>query len=373
MLSAILTVILIVLLFASLVILHEWGHFLAARRNGVEVEEFGIGFLYRLWAKKVGRTIYSINALPLGGFVRLKGEDSGDTGKGTFGGASVGAKTKILLAGVGVNLLTAFVIIYGLCVTGLPGLPGGFEPGWLKPAYSQPKQLILAEVEPGSPAAAAGLSRGDYVLRGNGMEFTTDQQLHDFTKGYAGKTVTLHVRSKGDERDVAVKLRGPNTTSGYLGVESQQVYKVRYDPLMAVVAAAYITVALFVATVVGVVELILSIPWLIAGLFSQGVPHQADNASGPIGIFLLFLGVSALGWSYLWLLMANIAAALAAFNAMPIPALDGGRLAIIWVEKLRGRKLNPETEAKIHAIGFFALMAFVVLISVYDVRKRFGG
>lgn len=368
-----LTVILIIILFASLVILHEWGHFVAARRNGVEVEEFGIGFIYRLWAKKVGKTIYSINVLPLGGFVRLKGEDSNDTGKGTFASASIGAKTKILLAGVAVNILTCFVMVYVLCLTGLPALSGGFEPSFLHSSYAQPKQLILVDVVPGSPAASVGLKRGDYVLDGNGKALATDDDLRNFTKDNAGKIVTLTVRSAGDERDVTVKLRGPNVTSGYLGVESQQVYKLKYDPLSAVAAAAYVTGALFVATVVGVVKLILSIPVLIMGLFAKGVPAQADQASGPIGIFFLFEGVTALGLSYLFLLMANIAAALAAFNVMPIPALDGGRLAIIWVEKLRGRKIQPETEARIHAIGFMALIAFVVLISVYDLRKQFGG
>jgi len=368
-----LTVILIIVLFASLVILHEWGHFVAARRNGVEVEEFGIGFVYRLWAKKIGKTIYSINVLPLGGFVRLKGEDSNDTGKGTFASASIMAKTKILLAGVVVNVLTCFVMLYALCVTGLPALSGGFEPAFLHSTNAAPKQLILVDVVPGSPAAAVGLKRGDYIVDGNGRALTTDDDLRTFTKDNAGKAVTLTVRSAGDERDVTVKLRGPNTTTGYLGVESQQVYKIKYDPLTAVVAAAYVTGALVVATIVGVVKLILSIPVLILGLFAKGVPTQADQASGPIGIFFLFEGVSALGTAYLFLLMANIAAALAAFNVMPIPALDGGRLAIIWLEKWRGRKIRPETEARIHAIGFLALIAFVVLISVYDLRKQFGG
>src|SRR5713101_2521932 len=105
-----LVIVIIILLFSLLVILHEWGHFIAARRNGVEVEEFGIGFPPRVWGKKVRKTLYSINLLPLGGFVRLKGEDTADNGPGTFGGASVAAKSKILLAGVGMNLLTAVVI-----------------------------------------------------------------------------------------------------------------------------------------------------------------------------------------------------------------------------------------------------------------------
>src|SRR5687768_6168249 len=141
-----LIIILVILLFSLLVILHEWGHFMAARRDGVDVEEFGIGFPPKLWGKKVGGTLYTINLLPLGGFVRLKGEDGDARGSGTFGGAKYSTKVKILLAGVGMNLVTAVVILYGLCVTGLPGLGAPFEPKFLASEYAQPPQLLLAQV-----------------------------------------------------------------------------------------------------------------------------------------------------------------------------------------------------------------------------------
>src|SRR6516165_9007101 len=137
-----LVIIVIVLLFAGLVILHEWGHYIAARRNGVGVEEFGIGFPPKVWGKKVKGTLYSVNLWPLGGFVRLRGEDTGDTRPGTFGGAKYSTKAKVLLAGVGMNLLTAVVILFVLCLTGLPALGAGFEPRFLNYTYVQPKQLI---------------------------------------------------------------------------------------------------------------------------------------------------------------------------------------------------------------------------------------
>jgi regulator of sigma E protease len=369
MLSSILVIALIVVLFSLLVILHEWGHFVAARRGGVEVEEFGVGFPPRVWGKKVKGTLYSINLLPLGGFVRLKGEDSGNTGPGTFGGARLKTKTKILLAGVGMNLLTAVVILYGLAVTGLPAIGAGFEPQFLRSTYAQPKQLILVQVEAGSPAATAGLKRGDYVLSGDGRRLESDGDLRAFTKSRAGHEVMLHVRSDGDERDVKVKLRDPNVMNGYLGVVGQQVYKLRYDPVRAVVAAAYITGALFVATVVGVVQLIVHIPLLLLGLFSNTVPQAAEAASGPLGIIFILKSISSLGLAYIFVFMANIAVALAAFNVLPLPALDGGRLAIIWAQKLLRRRISAEMEAKIHTIGFMALIGLMLVISVYDLRK----
>jgi len=364
-----LVIIVIVLLFAGLVILHEWGHYIAARRNGVGVEEFGIGFPPKVWGKKVKGTLYSVNLWPLGGFVRLRGEDTGDTRPGTFGGAKYLTKAKVLLAGVGMNLLTAVVILYVLCITGLPALGAGFEPRFLNYTYVQPRQLILVEVEKGSPAATAGLKHGDYVLSANGNKLETDEDLRNFTKANAGKEVLIHVRSNGDERDVKVKLREPNTKEGYLGVVSQQVYKLKFDPIQALVAALYITGALFVATVVGVVQLLISIPVLLVNLFSSNVPKAAEAASGPLGIFFILKSISSLGYSYIFLFIANIAVALAAFNVLPLPALDGGRLAIITYSKVSKQKVSPELEAKIHGIGFMVLIGLMVLISVYDLRK----
>jgi regulator of sigma E protease len=354
---------------SSLVILHEWGHFIAARRGGVDVEEFGIGFPPRLWGKKVGPTLYSVNLLPLGGFVRLKGEDGAETGPGTFGSAKYPIKAKILLAGVGMNLVTAVIILYALCVIGLPALGAPFEPTFLKNTYAQPKQLLLVDVEAGSPADHAGLKRGDYVLSADGSIIDDDAALRDFTKAHAGQNVDLSFRTAGSQRNVMVKLRPAGSSNGYLGVGTHQIYKLRYDPLSAFVAAIYITGALFVATIVGVFQLLISIPVLIVGLFSASIPAQAQAASGPLGIFFILKSISVLGYSYVFLFMANIAVALAAFNVLPLPALDGGRLAIITVQKLARRRLSTETEAKIHAYGFMALIGLMVIITIYDIRK----
>lgn len=366
-----LAILLVIILFSLLVIIHEWGHFYAARRGGVGVEEFGVGFPPRAWGKKIKHTLYTINWLPLGGFVRLKGEDSAEDGPGTFAAAPYWTKFKILLAGVGMNLVTAIVILYALCITGLPALGPAFEPRWLGYSYAQPNQLVLAQVTNGSPAKEAGLKVGDYLLQANGQKLETDSQLRDFTKANAGKEVTLLVRSNGDDREVKVKLRDPNATGGFLGVAGQQVYKLKFDPLRAVAASLYITGTLFVATIAGVVSLIAHIPVLLFGLFSPSIPQAAESASGPVGIVFILQSLSSLGLSYVFLFAANIAVALAAFNALPLPALDGGRLFVITLQKIFRRQLNPETEAKIHAIGFMSLLALMLVITIYDVRKNF--
>ena len=366
-----LTIIVILILFSSLVLLHEYGHFVVARRNGVDVEEFGFGFPPKVYGRKYKGVLYSLNLLPLGGFVRLKGEDANDMSKGSFAAASLANKAKILMAGVGMNLLTAFVIFYALCITGLPGLGKQFEPSFLTPSYAQNKQLILSEVEKNSPASGAGLKRGDYILSFNGKAISDDTQLHDLTKANAGREVALTVKQGDTVKDIKLTLRPPSAKAGFLGVGSQQVYKLRYDPLQAVAAAGYVTLALLVATIVGVLQLFMALPSLIMGLFSPTVPAAAAAASGPVGIVFILKSISSLGWAYVLLFMGNISVALAAFNALPLPALDGGRLFVSVMQRVTRRTWKPETEAKYHAIGFIALIGLMVLISVYDVRKYF--
>ena len=365
------TFVIIIFLFIGLVLAHEFGHFLVAKRNGVVVEEFGVGFPPRLWGKKFRGTLYSINLLPLGGFVSLKGEE-GDGGKGTLAGASLWAKTKIMLAGVGMNVLSAIVIFYGLCLTGLPALGAPFEPTALPHNYAQRPQLILTQVTDGSPAAKAGLKRNDYVLAGNGTAFATDDQLRAFTRSHQNKRVTLKVRSAGQsaEHDLAVTLR--RASDGALGVYAQQTYKLRFDPLTAVPAALYLTATFVWATLVGIAQLLVNIPVLVLGLFAPTVPAAAEAASGPIGIVYIMSSLGSLGWSYIWLFIANISVALAAFNVLPLPALDGGRLAVDLFKKVTGRHPSEAAESLYHTIGFSALIGLVLLISVYDIKKLFS-
>ncbi len=373
MISLILTILggalLLIVVLAPLVIGHEYGHFIMARRNGVRVDEFGIGFPPRIGkGKQVGETLYTLNWLPLGGFVRLAGEDGQSTEKGTFAAASLWAKTKILLAGVTMNLIIAIVLLFILCLVGIPGLGSQFEPSFLHPTYAQSKQLILTNVEPGSPAAKAGIVRDDYILSANGQTLTSEIELQDFTAANAGKTVTLVIRHNGSIQTRQVTLRQPNN-QGILGVSPQQVYKLRYNPFEALIAALYITGTLFIATIVAVVNLIIHIPSLIMGIGSQTVPSSAQAASGPIGIAFVLSSITRLGLAYFFLIVANISVALAALNVLPLPALDGGRLAVAYVRKLTGGKISTDTEGLYHGIGFIALMLLVLLITYYDLRK----
>jgi len=361
------TIILLVVIFTALVLVHEWGHFITARRAGVAVDEFGVGFPPRLVGRRHGGTLYSVNAIPLGGFVRLRGEDGEDTSPESFMTASKGTRTRILLAGVTMNLIAGFVLLTILCWLGLPAL-GGFAPGWLPKHYSQSPRLAITEVVANSPAQAIGLHSGDFVLKANGQTVTDESLLH-FTKAHAGNTVSLSVVENGQVVTRRVKLRPPGTTSGYLGIATQSVSKIGYNWWQGPVAAAWITLKLFILTIWAIIGLIIHLPQLIGGLFTRGVPAAAGSAAGPVGIYFILQNLSRLGWPYIILFAANISVALAAFNVLPIPALDGGRLALIWIQELGGKRMKSQTEAIIHLVGFAAVIGLAIIITVYDVRR----
>ncbi|MBW3537965.1 site-2 protease family protein [Candidatus Parcubacteria bacterium] len=363
-------ILLVVAVIGLLVFVHELGHFVMARRNGVAVEEFGFGFPPRLFGRRIGPTVYSVNLLPLGGFVRLKGEDAADTGPDSFNAASYGTKAKILLAGVGMNALAAYGLLLYLTLTGLPPMfAGQFSFG--QPQVAQPKRLIVAETVPGSPADAAGIKAGDYILSGNNQPFLEASDLTGFTKSHAGQEVTLTVKQGTAQRDVRVKLREPGSDQGFLGVSPLQTYQIKYSPFAAVVVSAGLLLQLLGLTVAAIVGLLLQIPFLIIGLFASGVPKAAEAAVGPLGIVFLTKNISTLGLNYLVQFAMSISVALAAFNALPIPALDGGRLALISYQQVTKRKLSVGTESLIHAVGFIFLILFMVMITVFDFRRFF--
>ncbi len=358
----IVAIILVVVIFGSLVFVHELGHFVAARLNGVEVDEFGFGFPPRLVGKKVGKTIYSINWLPLGGFVRMRGEDQSDTSPGSFGGARILAKTRILLAGVGMNVLMAYVLLLWLCATGLPAaLSGDFK----LPAasFSSPKQVMVVQVSLGSPAAQAGLGKGDIVASANGQTLVSEDDLVDFTKAHAGQTVRLDVRHGGAERTLDVRLRGEEDgrTSGYLGVTPFQTYTIGFGWRSVWVAASLLGQMIW-ATLAGFVG-------AIAALVGHKTAGPAVAVTGPVGIVVLLSNILYLGARYILFFMATISVSLAVINVLPIPALDGGRLFLIWLGKIRRKPISPELEARIHTVGFAALLLLMVVITVLDVRR----
>ena len=219
-----------------LVALHELGHGIVARRNGVVVEEFGIGFPPKAWSKKVKYTIlgknveYSINWLPLGGFVKLQGEHDAADKKGDYGAASFWVKTKILLAGVLINWLTAALLFTMLALVGLPKL---IDNQVRLPFDTRIEQspLMVAQVTSDSPAAKAGLQVDDEIVKIDAVNIESAKQLSETTKSRAGETVNIAYVRDGVAREVTAMLNTPERAKngGYLGVTSSQAIEKSYS------------------------------------------------------------------------------------------------------------------------------------------------
>lgn len=368
-----------------LVAVHELGHGLVARRNGVNVEEFGIGFPPKVWGKKLKSSIlgknvhYTINALPLGGFVRLQGEHDAADKKGDYGAASFWVKTKILLAGVVVNWLTAVVLLTILAVVGIPKiLPNQFSVASDTIASNAP--VSLSKVTDDSPAAKAGLKKGDEIVRFNGRAIADPVALSDATKENKGKKVEVIYTRGGTEYRTDVSLRGDNNSGqGYLGVGTSQSNTIRSTwsaPIVGVVLTAQLTGATFD----GLGKLVGNVSSGIAAQLSgdektreagnKELQVAGDSVSGPIGILgVLFPAAQQAGPIAFIFITALISLTLAVMNVLPIPALDGGRWFTMVVFRLLKKPLTKAREESIQATGFLILIALIVVVTIVDVTK----
>lgn len=378
------------IILVLLVVVHELGHAIVARRNGVVVEEFGIGFppSAKKWRPKksfLGKNVvFSLNWLPLGGFVKLKGEYDSAEGAGTYGGATFWVKTKILLAGVMMNWLTAVVLFMILALVGMPKI---LPQQAVLPFDSRVERsaLTVARVTPGSPAEKVGLQRGDEVRKIGDRSVTTPAELSAATKAQAGREVTIELVRSGQMFTKQVKLQTAEQAKngGYLGVGPQQTETI-HSTWSAPIAAVVTTGQLTYETVAGVGSILVkTINGTIGQLVGSPESRQAakadlaavgESVAGPVGILgVLFPSVLSSGVTQILLLAAIISLTLAVMNVLPIPALDGGRWFTMAGFKLFKKKLTKEREETIQSIGFLVLMALTVLVTWSDIAKVLRG
>lgn len=353
-----------VVVLLILVVIHELGHAIVARRNGVVVEEFGVGFPPKAWSKKLKNgVLFSVNWLPLGGFVKLKGEHDADNKKGDYGAASYWQKTKILLAGVMVNWVFAAFLFTILALVGLPKLiDNQFSvPGDTK-IVSEP--VLIASVQPDSPASAAGLKAGDQLVKLDGQKIESLNSFTTTAKKLGGQTIPITYQRDGKEAQANIALRkdDPNGALGVSLTGSTEKIKATWSaPIVGVMT----TVQLTDANIRGLGE-------MVGKLFTGQSKEVSEGVAGPIGILgVLFPSASKAGFSTVILLAAIISLALAVMNLLPIPALDGGRWLTMTIFKLLKKPLTKETEDKINGTGFLILMGLVILVTIADVGKLF--
>jgi regulator of sigma E protease len=377
--DTVLGIIIGIIVLVILVAVHELGHGIVAMRNGVVLEEFGIGFPPRAWSKKLKNgVLFSLNWLPLGGFVKLQGENDASSGKGDFGAATFWQKTKILFAGVAVNWLVAVIILTVLALIGLPKiLPDQFSLPSDRFENSQP--VVLKAPVKDYPAAKAGLQDGDEIVSVNGKKIDTVDNFIAVTKDNRGKTVTIDYTRNGQAETASVPLRDTDTGVFGSNLTQQQTIRATWSaPIVGVATTGQFTWV----TIQGLGQLVGN---LFSGIFLHLSPDAStrkqadtnltaagDSVAGPIGILgKIFPAASKAGPIEVLFLAAIISLTLAVMNVLPIPALDGGSWFLMALYKIRKKKLTKEKEEQVKGIGFAVLMVLILVVTIGDVTKLF--
>ncbi len=363
-------VIIFIIILSILVMIHEFGHFIMAKRAGIGVEEFGFGLPPRLWGKKIGETIYSLNWLPFGGFVRLVGEDPTDKkrdAKNSFYTKSLWQRSSVVLAGVFMNLMLAVVIFY-VVVFAL-----GFKVNLPMLAehkfrfVNQSTEVLIADFAANSPAKAAGLSEGDSIIAVNGAKITKIAELQAVTRSSENKPLKLTVENpiNNKTRDVMVTPTYREELKGSaLGIGLGELIVLSYETLPQKVFAGFIHSY-------NTIDYSLQV---FGQLIAYSIAHHditpvSEGVSGPIGIAKITSQAVQLGPLSVLQLMGLLSLNLAVLNILPIPALDGGRFFFLLFEAVTRRKVYPTLEKWVHTIGFAVLIGLIVLITYNDVLK----
>lgn len=369
------TIIVFFLVLSILVFAHELGHFWVAKKCGLIPEEFGFGFPPRAigyykskegkWKKLVGSkqaedaadTIYSLNWVPIGGFVKLGEDEEAGDNPNHFNNKPIWQRALILLAGVSMNFILAAVIFSFGYMIGLPQTISDLD----KYAKVENKQIQVIEIMPDSPAQRADLQAGDLITKINGKEMTSLEKMERLVDEEKGKELIYEI--KRDNKDLIKKVTPElrkETNKGGIGIGIVESGIVSYPFLIAIwegfKTAGLMTWAILVAFY-----------GLLKGIFT-GSGVSADLA-GPIGIAALTGQVARMGFIYIMQFTAILSINLAIINALPFPALDGGRLLFLLIEKIKGSPVKKEIEGTIHYVGFILLMILVVFVTFRDVSK----
>ncbi|HHE45753.1 MAG TPA: RIP metalloprotease RseP [Candidatus Moranbacteria bacterium] len=372
-------VIVFILILSILIFVHELGHFTTAIKNGVKADEFGFGFPPRIFGfyknEKSGRyqfvpgnkevqsknTVYSLNWIPLGGFVKIKGEN-GEEKKDpdSFASQSIWIRIKILAAGVAMNFVLAWALI---SVVFMLGAPQAVDPN----VQNSKAKIQISEVVSGTPAKLAGLKAGDEILKeqansaGKKIILSNVTAVQKYIKDNAGKKMVLLVK-RGRQNlkvDVKPRIKAPKG-QGLLGISLAETIIVKYPWYQALWEGVKTTWNLTIA-------ILIALGGIIKSLF-MGRGVGADVA-GPVGIAILTKQVASLGLVYILQFAALLSINLGIINILPIPALDGGRILFVLIEKFKGSPVNQKVEQAFHSIGFALLILLLILITFRDITR----
>jgi len=378
------SIVIFIVILLVLVLAHELGHFLTAKGFGVRVDEFGFGFPPKIVGKKIGETEYSINALPFGGFVKIYGEDATEIEEADMLESGLMDKNKnlateppskdlsrnlaakprwqqalVMFAGIFANFLIAWFLIAGLYMAGTNIVFDETLPA----KDMQNTHLVIAAVSPGTPAEAAKLEAGDVIT---GLSYTdqsgsllsnTPDRLTTFIRGSGGKPIDFNIFRNGTAMTVQVTPANQNGN-----------FVVGISPALE----GYIKLPFFRAAGMGFhssIVLVKETAQGIGGLLAG--KESLNDVSGPVGMVSIVGSAVKMGLEYVIIFMALISVNLAVINLIPFPALDGGRLFFLLIEKIKGSRINPKVANILNTVGFGLLIILMLVVTFHDILKLF--
>jgi len=353
------TIILFIALLSLLVFVHELGHFLVARRMGMKVEEFGFGFPPRIFGvrPKPEGTLYSINWIPIGGFVRIKGEGGETRDPDSFAVKAAWRRFLVLIAGVSMNIaLAAFLFMVGFTF----GIPSILTDNIPASAHVQDEKIQVYSVLPGSPAELAGMEPGDTFLSVDGQVFTTSEEVRSYIQTQGDEGVLMTWKSSGGETQTVAMTAADLVEMDFHGLG------------VGFVKTGLVSYPLHIAIVQGITST-FTLGWEILKAFGQIVKdivvYQKVQAelSGPVGIAVMTGEVAQMGWTYLIHFAAVLSLNLAVINILPFPALDGGHVMFLIIEKIRRKPVGESLRALVNNFGFALLILLAVIVTYRDV------
>jgi len=341
-----------IFVFGLVVLVHEWGHFVLARRAGIVVQEFGFGYPPRLKTLAVRDGVkYTLNAIPLGGFVRMLGEDN-PSEPGSFASKSAWERIRTVLAGPAMNLVLAALLFSCTFMIGEQIAVG---------------KVVVQSVVSGSPAEKAGMRVGDVIVAIEDQEVGNTVELAQRTYTFQGQEISLSLLRGSEHLVIRLTPRAaPPPGEGAMGIviamqEGYELKTIRHP--------------IWEAILLGIREVWMALVLVISGfirMFRIGI--KPEDIAGPVGLFQISGAVARTSVANLMHFTAFLSLNLFIINLLPLPPLDGGRIAFILLEKLRGgRRIAPQQQGLVHFVGLLLILAFMLIVSYFDILRIFSG
>jgi len=335
-----------ILILGLVILVHELGHFITAKKAGILVEEFGIGFPPRLFAFKRGETTYSLNLIPLGGFTKMLGEEDPSHPR-SLAGKSIRTRLVVLSAGSIMNLLLPILLLSIAFMIPRPVVAGG--------------DLKVVEVNSGSPAAAAGIQVDDIILTANGQPVSNFDEFHEVISSNPDSPISIGLKRGEEPINTTVYPPYPNDKIGVTLQLVNPYYETVSYPIGKAIAEGFRQTWNIIALTV-------------TGFFNIITGQGGVDVMGPIGIAQATGEVTRLGFASVLIWAAILSAVIGLMNLLPIPMLDGGRICFVLLEWIRrGKRISPERERMAHLVGLMLLLTLVLVVSYFDLSRLIGG